>query len=524
MKRLLSLTIVFFLMVVVTTSCGIESNSGEPKMTAKDSPNYRPSFHFAPDSNWTNDPNGLVYYNGQYHLFFQYNPFGDTWGHMSWGHALSTDLMNWNQLPIALLEQYAADSTPAMIFSGTAITDSFNTSGFGTYANPTLLVAIYTSHFAKSGKEKQTQHIAYSLNGEDFVFYDKNPVLDIGAKDFRDPKVFWHADTKKWIMILSKPDEYKLKLYSSTNLKNWKWESDFGGNIGNKTKIWECPDLFPLIVAGSNEIKWVVTVSAGHPDSGYLAMQYFIGSFDGKTFVADSLPYPLYLDLGKDYYAGIVYNNLSAKDGRTIMIGWANCWEYANQIPTKGFRGMMAIPRALTLESSADGTVRLTQNPVKEIENYHNKILFSKASLAVNNILPLDDVNDDALDISFNLKTGDASQAGIKVLQHGEEATTIYFDKASNSIYLDRTKSGNTSFSKRFASIEKVPLPVGTKEISLRILVDKSLIEVFINGGMHTLTNQVFPTQRGGEVSLFSNGGTSTFSNLSLFSMKPSMH
>jgi fructan beta-fructosidase len=265
-----------------------------------------------------------------------------------------------------------------MIFSGSAVVDSFNTSGFGEKGQMPI-VAIYTSHIDKKGKGlAQHQSIAYSVDeGKTWQQYVNNPVLDIHLTDFRDPKVFWYAPEKKWIMAVVKSLEYKVQFYTSTNLKKWNLLSEFGG-IGNIDKIWECPDLFPMTVETSNEQKWVLSLSAGHPHKDFIAVQYFIGNFDGKTFTADKLNYPLYVDYGKDFYAGVTYNNIPASDERRIMIGWANCWNYANDIPTKGFRGAYAVPRALTLKNTTDG-LRLYQLPVTELDNTERD-LYSEAS------------------------------------------------------------------------------------------------------------------------------------------------
>ncbi|MEP6927282.1 MAG: glycoside hydrolase family 32 protein [Ginsengibacter sp.] len=514
MKILLASFICFF----VTTTFS------QPADKIKNSQTYRPTFHFTPKQNWINDPNGLVYYKNNYHLYFQHNPFGNKWGHMSWGHATSKDLMKWKQTTVAIPEYKNADGTVTMIFSGTAVVDSFNTSGFGTKEDHSPLVAVYTANIIKHDTGfAQYQNIAYSFNGVNFMQYKKNPVLDIKAKDFRDPKIFWYQPGRKWIMIVSKPTDFKVQFYSSTDLKSWTYLSEFG-NTGNQDRVWECPDIFEMPVENGNEKKWVITLSAGHPQNGYLAMQYFVGEFDGNSFKADNLSYPLYIDYGKDFYAGITYNNLPVKDRRRIMIGWANSWEYANDIPTKGFRGMMAIPRTLSLLKSKDGKYMLLQQPIEELKTYRGKMLFDKKTVSIKNGTNNPGINGDALDIEFVLAKNDLEKSGIKVFKHGEEETLIYFDKKNNTVKIDRTKSGNVNFSKRFPGIDSVRISSGDGDLKFRILIDKSIVEVFINNGEYALTDLVFPTKENGAIEFFTTPGLITeFKNVKIWKMNSLM-
>lgn len=484
---------------------------------------YRPLFHFTTDSNWINDPNGLVYANGQYHVFAQYNPFGDKWGHMSWAHAVSNDLFAWKELPVAIPEFKNADSSTTMIFSGSAVVDSFNTSGFGKDGQVPI-VAIYTSHVEKNRKGiAQHQSLAYSVDeGKTWQQYEHNPVLDIHLTDFRDPKVFWYAPDKKWIMIVVKALEYKVQLYASSNLKEWKLLSEFG-NVGNTDKIWECPDLFPIKVEGTGDEKWVLSVSAGHPQKDFIAVQYFIGNFDGKKFTADKLNYPLYIDYGKDFYAGVTYNNIPATDGRRIIIGWANCWNYAREIPTKGFRGAYTVPRVLSLKNTAEG-LRLYQLPVSEIDKYEQQLYSSTNIELNNNAKSLDSAKGTALDISFELQAGTGTTAGINVFKSGDEETTISYNAAARTISLDRTRSGNTNFHKEFSSVETVHLDTAEEKMKLRVLIDKSLVELFVNDGLYAITDLVFPVKNNGGVELFAKDGKAVFSNIDIKSVKKTIH
>ncbi len=491
--------ILFFLLIIGSAGCvyaqTVSIDKGEP--------DYRPLFHFTPQKNWINDPNGLVFYKNNYHLFFQYNPFGDKWGHMSWGHATSKDLIRWEEKQVAIPEYKNSDNTTTMIFSGNAVVDSFNTTGFGTKNQPSPLIAIYTANITRHDSGiAQYQNLAYSFDGIHFTQYSKNPVLDVKAKDFRDPKIFWYAPGTKWVMIVAKPTEHKVQFYSSADLKSWKFMSDFG-NTGNVDRVWECPDIFELPVINSKEKKWVITLSAGHPQQGFLAMQYFVGDFNGNVFKLDKMQYPKYVDYGKDFYAGITYNNIPGMHKRRIMIGWANDWEYANDIPTKGFRGMMAIPRMLSLKKSIAGQYALLQMPVVELEKYRGKILFDKKSAfdvsAFNNL----NITGDALDIEFELSKKAIGKSGIKVFKHGEEETLIYFDAADNMVKIDRTHSGNTSFNKKFPSVDSVSIPRGIDDLKFRILIDNSIVEVFINDGEYALTDLIFPRKTNGTVQFF---------------------
>ena len=337
---------------------------------------YRPQYHFTPASNWMNDPNGMVYHDGEYHLFYQYNPFGDRWGHMSWGHAVSPDLLHWEHLPVAIPE-----SEGVMAFSGSAVVDWNNTSGFGTADEPPL-VAIYTGHTG----ERQSQYLAYSTDrGRTWTVYDGNPVLDIGLKDFRDPKVFWHDEQERWVMVVALPDQYRVSFYASPDLKEWTHLSDFGpaAAVGG---IWECPDLFQLPVDGDpDNTRWVLIVNL-NPGSmaGGSGTQYFIGDFDGTHFTAEApaagttsegmaMEAALWADYGKDFYAAVSWSDIPEEDGRRIWLGWMSNWQYANDIPTSPWRSAQSIPRTLELRTTPEG-LRMVQRPVEELQTLRGEI------------------------------------------------------------------------------------------------------------------------------------------------------
>jgi fructan beta-fructosidase len=489
---------------------------------------YRPLYHYTPNSNWINDPNGLVYLNGAYHLFSQYNPQGAVWGNMSWDQATSNDFFSWQQGNVALNQILNADGSITLIFSGSAVIDSLNTTGFATQSGQTPLVAIYTANTtaANGTAISQNQFLSYSLdNGQTWQPYAKNPVLDIASTQFRDPKVFWYAPGKKWIMAVSKPDIDKVQFYSSTNLIKWTFMSDFGA-IGNTSQVWECPDLYLLTVEGTNQKKWVLSVSGGGNTNGFGGMQYFIGNFDGTTFTADADNYPLYVDFGKDYYAGVTFNNIPSSDGRTVMIGWANNWAYAGAIPTAGYRGQYAVPRSLSLRkvNNTDG-YHLLQTPVAEIAQ-HEVPAYSNSAIAINNTsMKLSSVAGTSLDIQFTLSMGSATVAGINVLKGGQEQTAVSFNKSSSQVILDRSKSGRGDFSNQFLSTESTKMDnVDMTNLTCRILVDQSIVEVFVNNGEYTLTDLVFPTQANGGIELFAQGGTANFSNLVIKQVNKTLH
>src|SRR6185503_11403082 len=312
----------------------------------------RPEYHFTPPQNFMNDPNGLVFFDGKYHLFYQHNPFGNVWGHMSWGHAVSRDLIHWEHLPVALHEEGGN-----MIFSGSAIVDWQNTSGLGNDDNPPL-VAIYTGH----SEVEQNQNLAYSLDrGRTWMKYEGNPILSIGARDFRDPKVFWHKGTQKWVMVTALSDQHKVRFDSSSDLKHWTHLSDFGPS-GAVDGIWECPDLFPLTAEGQPGLgKWVLKVDALKGTGA----QYFIGEFYGTRFINDTTDDQiLRVDYGNDFYAAQSWSD--EPNDRRIWIGWLNNWHYANLTPTSPWRGLFSIPRELHLRQYPEG-LRLIQKPIEEL-------------------------------------------------------------------------------------------------------------------------------------------------------------
>lgn len=459
---------------------------------------YRPAFHFTPPSNWMNDPNGLVYYQGEYHLFYQYNPHGNTWGPMNWGHAVSTDLYNWKDLSIAL-----SPDVNGTIFSGSVVIDSANLAGFRT-GNELPMVAIYTN-----AGVRQTQSIAFSNDkGRNWIKYENNPVLSNPAiNDFRDPKVIWYSPEEKWVMSLATGN--KICFYSSKDFKSWKFESDFGLGLGAHGGVWECPDLFQLTVEGTNTKKWVLLVSLnpGGPNGGS-ATQYFVGEFDGKTFTTEDTEIA-WADYGTDNYAGVTYSNVPASDGRRIMIGWMSNWNYAGSVPTLTWRSTMTVPRVITLIEN-ESKFKLRFNPAVELNKYKNKKNEINISLSKEiNLSNNDIVKSGCFDINFN---ADMTTADNLTISFGNilEKLDIYFDKKSGIVTIDRSKSGQTAFSVFFKNnilCNSLQLR-NSQDLNIRILIDKTSLELFWNNGENVMTALFFPVYQYDFVKI--SGNTST--------------
>ena len=490
MRTLFSL----FLLTALLSSCASEEKKA--KVADLESGGYRPNYHYAPPQNWTNDPNGLVYLDGEYHLFYQYNPEGDTWGHMSWAHAVSQDLKIWEELPLALAEYQNADSTETMIFSGCVVVDSLNTSGFFEPGFRNGMVAVYTSHVYKGGEGvAQHQSLAYSADkGRTWKYHDQNPVLDLGMKDFRDPSVFRHNG--KWKMVVAKPKEYLVQIYESGDLKKWKRLSEFG-KMGDVAKIWECPSLFKVPVEGSDEEKWVMMISSAAEDTDFTGMQYFVGDFDGKRFTADRQKGVRRVDYGKDFYAAIPFNNLPPGQPQPIIMGWASNWAYANKTPTAGYRGMFSLPRQLSLRRDSSGTHHLIQQPIFK-DNIPTKTLTMKApDLEAGVTLKMDG---NSYRVNLTVELNGAKDFALKLLSNEAEASVLSYDIAAQKLTFDRTASGNVGFHEKFASVESVTVPPRNGELQLDIFVDNSIVEIFANGGATVLTDLVYPTKKKGEV------------------------
>ena len=497
--------------VTLTFSVGKNADKGldKIKQSAKYSfeynEKYRPLYHFTPQYGWMNDPNGMVYADGTYHLFYQYNPYGARWGNMHWGHAISKDLVNWEYQPTAI----APDKLGA-IFSGSAVIDHDNTAGFGKGA----MIAIFTS-----AGDRQTQSIAYSLDGgKTFTKYEDNPVLsDANIIDFRDPKVFWHAPSKQWVMSLATTQT--ITFYGSKNLKEWTPLSEFGEGLGGHGGVWECPDLFPLTYEGKT--KWVlfVSINPGGPNGGS-ATQYFIGDFDGKTFTPDAMNYPLWLDYGRDNYAGVTWSNVPAADGRRLFIGWMSNWDYANEIPTVNFRSAMTVARTLRLAHNGEHLV-VASEPVKEVESLRRDPLSladktTSDTVTFENLLPN---NQGAYELTFTVIPNDTDSFSFSIENIKGEALTYLFDIANKTLSVDRTKS-SVAFNANFAeTLIKAPL-TAKKSYTVRLLVDKASTELFVNNGEVVQTNTVFPSEVYNTLRFKTEKGTLNLNDITVYKLK----
>ena len=456
--------------------------SGSFDMANKES--FRPVYHHTPAYGWMNDPNGMFYKDGVYHLYFQYNPYGSVWGNMHWGHSTSTDLMHWKFEGCAIVP----DAWGA-IFSGSCVVDHNNTAGFGKGA----VVAFYTSAKATPWGDIQMQSMAYSLdNGKTFTKYEGNPILTSSEKDFRDPKVFWYAPGKHWVMILAVGQH--MEIYSSVNLKEWKKESEFGAMQGAHGGVWECPDLVEIPVEGTREKKWVLicNLNPGGPFGGSAA-QYFVGSFDGKKFVNESPTQTKWMDWGKDNYATVTWNN--APDGRCIALGWMSNWQYANNVPTRQYRSANTLARDLTLYREGQ-ELYLKSTPSVEVKKARGKKV-SIPSFRVSEkheIVNLFEDNQGAYEVEILIQNAGASKIAFCLLNDKGEKVSMYYDLNRKQFVMDRSESGTVDFSKDFPAVTVAPANVD-KELTLRLFVDRSSIEAFGEDGKFVMTNLVFPSQ-----------------------------
>lgn len=445
---------------------------------------FRPVYHHTPVYGWMNDPNGMFYKDGVYHLYFQYNPYGSVWGNMHWGHSTSTDLMHWKFEGCAIVP----DAWGA-IFSGSCVVDHENTAGFGKEA----VVAFYTSAKSTPWGDIQTQSMAYSLdNGKTFTKYEGNPILTSSEKDFRDPKVFWYAPGKHWVMILAVGQH--MEIYSSVNLKEWKKESEFGAMQGAHGGVWECPDLVEIPVEGTREKKWVLicNLNPGGPFGGSAA-QYFVGSFDGKKFVNESPTQTKWMDWGKDNYATVTWNN--APDGRCIALGWMSNWQYANNVPTRQYRSANTLARDLTLYREGQ-ELYLKSTPSVEVKKARGKKV-SIPSFKVSEkheMVNLFEEKQGAYEVEIVIQNAGASKIAFCLLNDKGEKVSMYYDLNRKQFVMDRSESGTVDFSKDFPAVTVAPANVD-KELTLRLFVDRSSIEAFGEDGKFVMTNLVFPSQ-----------------------------
>ena len=512
-----------------------------PETTPAGTSRFRPAIHFTARDTWLNDPNGLVFYDGLYHLFYQNNPYGNVWGNMSWGHATSRDLLHWTEHPVAI----ACDETED-VFSGSVVVDHGNTSGFGTAGAPAL-VAIYTSSFKAPSEHSgtQAQSLAYSTDaGMTWRKYEANPILTRNSANFRDPKVFRYQGEQGacWVMVAVEAQQQKVVFYRSDDLKSWDFLSDFGPANADAGE-WECPDLFPLAVDGDPDtIKWVLIVNI-NPGAvaGGSGGQYFIGHFDGARFLPDagSLAAPggvsaiadpeaaaaalrqcLWLDWGRDCYASVSFSN--APDDRRIIIGWMNNWDYANELPTDPWRSSMTLAREVRL-TAVNGSARLIQQPILAgpgaPAGQSAEVMNADAFELRNSALRLPDaVPGSAQIIEAEILPGSAERLDFRLFgsSEGSMGTTLSYDTSSAQLTLDRSQSGNTSFHGKFASAESAPVDLENGVLKLLIVVDHCSVEVFVQGGRVVLTDLVFPDAGNQENWLSAEGGSATILKLAV--------
>ena len=465
---------------------------------------FRPTYHFSPLYGWMNDPNGMVYKDGEYHLFYQHNPYGSKWGNMHWGHAISKDLINWEHRPDAI-----TPDALGTIFSGSAVVDTDNTAGFGAGA----IVAIYTQN-----SDRQVQSIAYSTdNGRSFTKYENNPVLTSDARDFRDPKVFWHKETQRWIMLLAVGQE--MQIFSSSNLKDWAFESSFGEGQGAHGGVWECPVLFELPVDGTNEKKWVLlcNLNPGGPFGGS-ATQYFVGTFNGKEFVNESPSKTKWMDWGKDHYATVTWSD--APDNRRIAIAWMSNWQYANDVPTSQYRSPNSVPRDLSL-FTVDGETYLQSAPSPELLKLRD--ISKKRSFKVNGTRTIKDMiagNEGAYEIELTIENQHADVIGFRLYNDKGEEVDMQYDMKEKKFSMDRRKSGEVGFNENFPMLTWTTIESGKDELKLRLFVDKSSVEAFGDGGRFVMTNQVFPSEPYTHIDFYSKGGAYKVDSFVIYKLK----
>ena len=458
----------------------------------------RPQVHFSPQHNWTNDPNGLVYFHGEYHLFFQYNPFGDQWGHMSWGHAVSRDLLHWRELPVAIPELKTARGSE-MVFTGSVVVDEKNTSGL-CLSNKPCMVAVYTGHHTASDPAdktvRQNLNLAFSNDGgRTWTRYQGNPVLDLHLADFRDPSVFRDEERSRWVMAVALPREHKVRLYASPDLKQWTPLSDFGPT-GATSGEWECPDLLRVPHERSKATTWAlkVGINPGAPQGGS-GEQYFLGSFDGTHFTPSPDPGSHgWTNYGKDDYCAISFNHLPVGQ-RPILLGWMNNWQYAGKLPTSPWRGQMSLPRRLSWLRDADGLALRQQPIIEPLRSAHTTIASARE---LTRTAPFE--------LSLRFDPDEKGTHGIRLYTDATHYTEIAFDNTQHEFYTDRTHSGDTGIAPSFPARTATPL-APTRAHDLRLIVDTISIEAFAQQGTIAMTNLIFPASQNNRIVFFSSDG-----------------
>ncbi len=515
--------LIIIFLIILAVGCRSKTNKMDSTIerVTRYSEQYRPQVHFTPDSMWMNDPNGMFYYEGEYHLFYQFYPDSNVWGPMHWGHAISRDLVHWEHLPIALYP----DSL-GYIYSGSAVVDWKNTSGFGKDGVPPLVsVFTYNDRVGEmDGKiDYQTQAIAYSNDkGRTWTKYENNPVLiNPGIKDFRDPKVRWYQPQQKWIMSLAVKD--RISFYSSKDLKNWQHESDFQPELGAYGGVWECPDLFPIVDEVSGEEKWVlfVSINPGAPNGGS-GTQYFVGNFDGHEFINENKNL-YWLDYGKDNYAGVTWSGVPEEDGRTLFIGWMSNWQYATKVPTERWRSAMTVTRELKLKSQGEDLI-VTSMPVNEFETLRKEIItkeqlmivgsekvFQEIKLPCEFILEFETINHSELN--------GVSEYGFSLQNEDGEEFIVSYNTTKKELIINRDNSGVSDFSEDFKGLQYAPYQEKST-LNFRVIVDWSSIEIFVNNGEKVMTSLVFPKEDFCTINAFAKNGGIAINKATLYELK----
>lgn len=473
---------------------------------------YRPAYHHTPLYGWMNDPNGMFYKDGVWHLYYQWNPYGSKWQNMTWGHSSSTDLVNWNHHPAAI----EANGLGA-VFSGSSVVDTENTAGFGKNA----VVSLYTS-----ADLSQIQSIAHSVDhGHTFEIYPGNPVITLES-EARDPNMFWDTANNRWVLSLAHALDHEMLFFTSPDLKNWTLQSAFGKGKGAQDGVWECPDLFKLKVDGTDEEKWVLVcnINPGGPFGGS-ATQYFVGDFDGTAFKADTdadgnIP-TKWMDYGKDHYATVSWSG--APDNRRTLIGWMSNWQYAAEVPTLQYRSANTLPREAGLFKNADGQIYMSSAPSPELVNLRDKEIVkvnNKSAGRKKRVFSLPVSNDGVCEILLDLDCRRADSVDIRIANNADESVTLRYNSSDHSLSFDRRHSGIVDFSQDFPAVTVAPTFENDKKISLRIFIDKSSMEVFGNNGKFVMTNLVFPTMPYSTLSISATGGSAKIENLKIYSIK----
>lgn len=473
---------------------------------------HRPVYHHTSQYGWMNDPNGMFYKDGVWHLYYQWNPYGSKWQNMTWGHSTSEDLVTWEHQPTAI-EANGLGS----VFSGSSVVDTENSAGFGKDA----VISLYTS-----AGVSQVQSLAHSKDGgQTFEIYPANPVITLES-EARDPNMFWDDANRCWVLVLAHALDHEMLFFTSPDLREWTLQSAFGKGIGAQDGVWECPDLFRLKVDGTDEEKWVLVcnINPGGPFGGS-ATQYFVGDFDGKTFRADTdangnIP-TKWMDYGKDHYATVSWSD--APDNRRTLIGWMSNWQYAAEVPTMQYRSANTLPREAGLFKGADGQIYMSSAPSPELLTLRDREVVSVRNKSVgrnSREFALPSSNTGVCEILLDLDCKKADSVDIKISNKAGEYVTLRYSSSDHTLSFDRRESGIVDFSQDFPAVTVAPTFDDGRKVSLRIFIDKSSMEVFGNNGKFVMTNLVFPTKPYTTLYVNANGGSARIENLKIYSIK----